>query len=127
MDRSAVPPEPGRDYLTSLPVELKAFVFKDLNLLDKLSLRFTNKYFSNYIPAYTHADYLQAEQIEPAKGTFFACYICCRLRPRGKFADNARVQGKGVSHLLFHSRVSSPGFGGPVARWLLDVPNLAFT
>ncbi|KAL8797030.1 MAG: hypothetical protein Q9195_000801 [Heterodermia aff. obscurata] len=68
---------------------------KSLNILDKLNLKFVNKYFHAFIPPYSHADYLKAENLEGAKGKFYACHICCRLRPRGKFADNARIQTKG--------------------------------
>lgn len=94
----------GRDYLTSLPVELKELVFEELNLLDKLNLRYSNKFFMTYIPGFTHDDYLEAETLAPAKGHFYACNTCCRLRPRVKFADNARVKEKGVSLLCICAR-----------------------
>ena len=89
----------GKDPLTMLPVELQNMSFKSLNVLDKLNLKFVNKYFHAFIPQYSHADYLKAEKLEGAIGKFYACFICCRFRPRSKFADNSRIQTKGVSHL----------------------------
>lgn len=97
----------GRDYLTNLPVELKELVFKDLNLFDKLNLKYSNKFFITYIPDFIHEDYLEAETLSPAKGHFYACSTCCRLRPRVKFADNARVKEKGVSLLCIRATVST--------------------
>lgn len=98
----------GKDPLTTLPVELQNISFKSLNVLDKLNLKFVNKYFHVFIPQYSHADYLQAEKVEGAKGKFYACCICCRFRPRAKFADNARIQTKGVSHLSVRSFSKPP-------------------
>ena len=93
--------QPPQDRLSSLPTEIKELVFKDLDLLDKLDLRLTNRYFFEYIPAYTHADYLEAEQLERAVDRkFYTCYMCLRLRPKAKFADKSRMNGKGVSQ--FH-------------------------
>ena len=93
---------PAQDGLSNLPAELKELIFRHLNILDKLDLRLTNYYFFNYIPAYTHADYLKAEQLKPAidRG-FYTCCMCCRFRPRVYFADNARMNGKGVSLSTF--------------------------
>ena len=100
------PPAPVRqqpqDPLSKLPVELKELVFKDLDLLDKLDLRYTNHYFFEYIPAYTHADYLKAEQLERAIARgLYTCCMCLRLRTRAKFADKSRMNGKGVSRSHF--------------------------
>ena len=93
--------EPPQDRLSNLPAEIKDLVLKDLDLLDKLDLRHTNRYFSEYIPAYTHADYLEAEKLERAVARkFYTCCMCCRLRPKAKFADKSRMNGKGVSR--FH-------------------------
>lgn len=97
----------GRDYLTDLPVELKELVFKDLNLFDKFNLKYSNKFFMTYISDFSYVDYLQAETLSPAKGHFYACNTCCRLRPRVKFADNARVKEKGVSLLCIRATVST--------------------
>lgn len=89
---------PAQDALSNLPAELKELVFQHLNLLDKLDLRLTNYYFFNYIPAYTHSDYLKAEQLKPAVDRgFYTCCMCSRFRPRAHFADNSRMHGKGVS------------------------------
>ena len=88
-----------KDTLTMLPVELQNMSIKSLDVFDKLNLKFVNKYFHAFIPPYTHADYLEAEKLKGAKGKFYACRICCRFRPRVKFADKARVQKKAVSHL----------------------------
>ena len=96
----------GRDYLTNIPVELKELVFQDLNLFDKLNLKYTNKFFMTYIPDFVHGDYLEAETLPPAKGHLYACNACYRLRPRVKFADNARVKEKGVSLLCIRATVS---------------------
>ena len=101
--KQALPQTTGKDTLTTLPVELQTISFKSLNVLDKLNLKFVNKYFYALIPQYSHADYLQVEQYTGAKGRFYACCICCRFRPRAKFSDNARIQTKGVSHLSVRS------------------------
>ena len=91
-----------QDRLSSLPTEIKELVFKDLDLLDKLDLRLTNRYFFEYIPAFTHEDFLKAEQLERAvTRKFYTCYICLRLRPKAKFADKSRMNGKGVSRFYY--------------------------
>ena len=93
----------GKDYFTSLPNELKEFIFAQLNPFHKLNVRLTSKYFFEYIPANTHADNLQVEILEPVIRSFFACFMCCRLRPRVHFKDKSRVGDKGVGRCSFHS------------------------
>ena len=109
----AINQQTAKDPLTSLPVELQNISFKSLGVLEKLSLKFVNKYFYAFVPAFNHADYLKMETLEGARGKFYACHICCRFRPRAKFADNARIQGKGVSHLsvLYCSRPRAMCYG----------------
>ena len=94
---------PG-DSLAQLPTELKELVFSSLNLLDKLDLKLTCRYFYNYIPDYTPNDYHIAEQLPEARTCFYACCLCQRFRPRDKFADNSRVQSKAVSSPKNHTR-----------------------
>ena len=103
----------AKDPLTNLPVELQNISFKSLGVLDKLSLKFVNRYFYAFIPQYNHADYLRMETLGRAKGKFYACHICCRFRPRAKFADNARIKSKGVSHLSvrYFSRLRAICYG----------------
>ena len=97
--QSAPDQQTGKDPLTRLPVELQNMSFQSLNVFDKLNLKFVNKYFHAFIPPYSLADYLKVEKLPGAKGKFYFCGVCSRLRPREKFADNSRIQGKAVSHL----------------------------
>jgi hypothetical protein len=77
--------------LLDLPSELQTEIVKHLNYFDKSHLRWTSRHFYSTIPAATHADLLEAEELRFCqRGQFYTCRYCVRLRPGSKFADTMK-------------------------------------
>lgn len=84
-----------------LPLELHREIIDRLPILDRESLKSTNRYFRSIIKSPTIAELLAAEAID---NEHFACSDCLRLLPLKKFSNDMRKGRKGRRGSEAHTR-----------------------